>query len=89
MSDHALLSDLYHEAYRRFGTAYLWSKAPVSPVTPGGAAAVARTLAREGDREAWLLARRMQALCLDLAKMENSGHGADADPDPIASAPRR
>jgi hypothetical protein len=89
MADHALLSDLYHEAFRRFGTAYLWSKAPVSPVTPDGAAAVARTLAREGDREAWMLARRIQALCLEMAKMENAGRGADANPDQNPSAPRQ
>jgi hypothetical protein len=89
MSDHAVLSDLYHETFRRFGTAYLWSKAPVSPVTPGGAAAVARTLKREGDREARILAGRIEDLCRRIEGSEGMEHAADTASDAHASAPRR
>lgn len=79
-TDQDRLTALYLDAFRRFGATCLWSKRPVPPVTPAAARAVAYSLKREGDREAWMLAGLMEKLCATLAD-EIDAHATDAAPN--------
>ena len=87
MSDTAeRLARLYGEAFARYGTALLWSKRADAPVTPAGAAVVARTLRREGDHAAWALAREIDAACAEVVEAAASRDAADGSAKEGAAA---
>ncbi len=52
---------LYAQAFREYGALALWSSKPVSNPTAADALAITRSLRVEGDRNARLLAERIEA----------------------------
>lgn len=59
----AEVAALYHEAFREFGTAALWSRRPSAHPTIAQALAVAEALRREGTLRTLPLAARIEAAC--------------------------
>jgi hypothetical protein len=58
-----LLSELYADAFVRFGSSCLWSKQPVHAPTPEHARIIAHSLKVEGGADAYALARRIEEAC--------------------------
>lgn len=65
MSAHSryVLATLYAEAFERFGYSCLWSKKPCTNPTAEHARIIAGVLRIEGDRDAYDLARQLEAAC--------------------------
>jgi hypothetical protein len=55
---------LARAAYRKFATQCFWSYSPELSITAENAAWVAEQLRRNGNREAWLTANRIESLLL-------------------------
>ncbi len=51
---------LYHEAFQRYGDAYLWNLRELATPDPGHALAAARQLRHEGNMETRRFAERME-----------------------------
>jgi hypothetical protein len=56
-------ASLYRRAFEQFGASALWSSKPVPDPTPADALAITNTLKVEGNREARLLAERIEKAC--------------------------
>jgi hypothetical protein len=57
------LTRLYQQAFRDFGAQALWSSQPAPDPTVADALAITRSLRVEGDRNARLLAERIEEAC--------------------------
>ncbi len=55
------LKDLYDIAFRDFGTMCLWNIKRFENPTDEMVLGLAKTLKREGDREAWVLANKIES----------------------------
>ncbi len=57
------IRDLYHRAFREFGTLALWSMRPVATPTARDALAITKALRTHGRMDGRRLAERIEELC--------------------------